>query len=192
MAKFKKDKAAAKALLAEADAQESYAKGRTKDSKLRMEDFADNKDDPILKRALNVINRVGEGRQKLANKLTNAYRRKNNTEARKIASEIIRNVKPLQSVESQMSKLETKGKQPIDRMNRDLDEQKSIADRIALEKKLDKAAATRRRKRVSQKMQRTKNIFNAKGGVQIKKAIGASDYRKGGLTLKTVDNRKKK
>ena len=40
-------------------------------------------------------------------------------------------------------------------------------------------------------MQRTKNIFNAKGGVQTKKAIGPQDYRKGGLTLNTVDNRKK-
>ena len=143
MTKLKKDKAAARGLLEEADAQEGYAKGRTKDSKLRMEDFADNKNDPILKRAINLINRVGEGRQKLANKLTNAYRRKNNTEARKIASKIIRNINPLQSVESQMSKLEAKGKQPIARMNRNLDEQKSKAEMIELKKNLAKRKTDR-------------------------------------------------
>ena len=38
----------------------------------------------------------------------------------------------------------------------------------------------------------TANIFDSLEKENIKKSKGASDYRKGGLTLKTVDNRKKK
>ena len=34
-------------------------------------------------------------------------------------------------------------------------------------------------------------MFN-KGGAAIKKAIGPQDFRKGGMTLSTVDNRKNK
>ena len=38
----------------------------------------------------------------------------------------------------------------------------------------------------------TANIFDRLEKTNTKKSKGASDYRKGGLTLKTVDNRKKK
>jgi len=35
-------------------------------------------------------------------------------------------------------------------------------------------------------------LYNSKGGSAIKKAVGPQDFRKGGMTLFTADNRKKK
>ena len=89
--------------------QEGYSKVNKKLAKLDMEDFGDNKDDPVLKRALNFIQRIGVGRQMLMNYLSDAYQKKDIKEARKIASEIIRNIDPNKSVKSQIESLPSFG-----------------------------------------------------------------------------------
>lgn len=89
--------------------QEGYSKNSKKQTKLDMESFGDNKNDPALKRAVNFIERIGVGRQMLMNYLSDAYQKKDIKEARKIASEIVRNVDPNKSVKSQIESLPSFG-----------------------------------------------------------------------------------
>ena len=101
----KESRQAADAIKFATDMKEQTSKRAKKQAILDMEDFADNKNDPTLKRALNFINRIGTGRQMLYNFLVDAYENKDIKEARKIASEIIRNVNPNESIKTQLNKI---------------------------------------------------------------------------------------
>jgi hypothetical protein len=101
----KESRQAADAIKFATDMKEQTSKRAKKQATLDMEDFADNKNDPTLKRALNFINRIGTGRQMLYNFLVDAYENKDIKEARKVASEIIRNVNPNESIKTQLNKI---------------------------------------------------------------------------------------
>ena len=100
----KKDKAAAKALEDWANVIERSVVNKKKRHQLRLEDLADNADDSLLKRSINLIGRIEEKHNRLATKLIDAHQKDDPKELRKVASEIIRNIKPLESTESKMSK----------------------------------------------------------------------------------------
>tara|TARA_R100001460_G_scaffold68999_1_gene109561 strand:- start:49 stop:480 length:432 start_codon:yes stop_codon:yes gene_type:complete len=101
----KEAKKAADAIKKYTKEQEGYSEFNEKQAKLRMEKFGDDKDDPVLKRAVNFIERLQTGKSMLLNFLVDAHQKKDIKEARKIASEIIRNIDPNKSVKSQIESL---------------------------------------------------------------------------------------
>jgi len=101
----KEARVAAGVIKKETQEQEGYSKAAKKQAQLRMERFGDDKDDPVLKRAVNFIERVQTGKSMLLNFLVDAHQNKDIKEARKIASEIVRNVDPNKSVKSQIESL---------------------------------------------------------------------------------------
>ena len=101
----KEARAAADAIKKYTEEQEGYSEFNKKQAQLRMERFGDDKDDPVLKRAVNFIERLQTGKSMLMNFLVDAHQKKDIKEARKIASEIVRNVDPNKSVKSQIESL---------------------------------------------------------------------------------------
>jgi len=101
----KESRQAADAIKFATDIKDHTSKRAKKQAKLDMEDFGDNKNDPTLKRALNFVNRIGTGRQMLFNFLVDTFEKKDIEEAKKIASEIIRNVNPNESIRTQINKI---------------------------------------------------------------------------------------
>ena len=101
----KESRQAADAIKFATDISEKTSKMAKKQAKLDMEKFGDNKNDPTLKRALNFVNRIGTGRQMLFNFLVDTFEKKDIKEAKKIASEIIRNVNPNESIRTQINKI---------------------------------------------------------------------------------------
>ena len=101
----KEARVAADAIKKYTEEQEGYSEFNKKQAQLRMERFGDDKDDPVLKRAVNFIERLQTGKSMLMNFLVDAHQKKDIKEARKIASEIIRNVDPNKSVKSQIESL---------------------------------------------------------------------------------------
>jgi len=101
----KEAKKAADAIKKYTEEKEGYSEFNKKQAKLRMERFGDDKDDPVLERAMNFMERIRTGKSMLLNYLVDAHEKKDIKEARKIASEIIRNIDPNKPIKSQIEKL---------------------------------------------------------------------------------------
>ena len=143
-------------------------------NQLDMERFGDNKNDPVLKRATNFIERIGTGRQKLMNFLVDTFEKKDIKEARKIASEIIRNVDPNKSIESQLKNLSTSSgiQQRV----------KTKLDRKKEEDKLNTKLSSKSEETAKLKSERLRRAkARAKLKMQSFSKGGIVDYRKTGL-----------
>jgi len=167
-------KTAATAIKEVADQKKKSSDAAKKRNQLDMERFGDNKNDPVLKRATNFIERVGTGRQKLMNFLVDTFEKKDIKEARKIASEIIRNVDPNKSIESQLKNLSTSSgiqqsvRKKLDRKKEENKLNTKLSSKSEETAKLKSERLRRAKARAKLKMQSF-----SKGGIV--------DYRKTGL-----------